>query len=243
MIVNMTCPKCGGRSSEYDQNKWCCLECGNKFIFAPQAPQQTFVQNTVSIQGQATYDIDVSKSKPPVPKIQKRGDGQPEFFARQIAITTQEVNALQQQREQASLARKLWLVANIVWIPFIALSAFSLLDMMVHGKKEFDNLWMSAILFIVCPIGLLFFLKWRKSKLLIGSVYKAIQEQLNHISVLELEKQEDVTIGNYVLCPFCETVVEYVPLGVAHTDGLRHCLSCGRQVYTSGGFSYPVILK
>ena len=38
-IQPMTCPRCGRPASEYDENKWRCLNCGAKFIY--EAPPTT----------------------------------------------------------------------------------------------------------------------------------------------------------------------------------------------------------
>ena len=34
-IQSMSCPRCGNRATEYDENKWKCLDCGTKFIYEP----------------------------------------------------------------------------------------------------------------------------------------------------------------------------------------------------------------
>ena len=32
-VYNMACPKCGKQSTEYAEDRWQCLHCGNKFIY------------------------------------------------------------------------------------------------------------------------------------------------------------------------------------------------------------------
>jgi len=39
--VLMSCPKCGKESTEYDNNRWRCLHCGQKFFFDPNAKKNT----------------------------------------------------------------------------------------------------------------------------------------------------------------------------------------------------------
>ena len=35
---DVKCPKCGKQSAEYDENKWECLHCGNKFVYREESP-------------------------------------------------------------------------------------------------------------------------------------------------------------------------------------------------------------
>jgi protein-arginine kinase activator protein McsA len=62
MLINIACPKCGGKATEYDDKKWSCSFCGNKFIFTVD-PSHTFVQSNVHIQGEAPFELDVAKAK------------------------------------------------------------------------------------------------------------------------------------------------------------------------------------
>ena len=36
-VYNMACPKCGKQSTEYAEDKWQCLHCGNRFIYKNEA--------------------------------------------------------------------------------------------------------------------------------------------------------------------------------------------------------------
>jgi rubredoxin len=97
MIVNMACPKCGGQATEYDERKWSCLRCGNKFIFAPEQPSQTFVQSNVHIEGQAAFELDAANIKPPSPKMVKMAEHDPDYFRERIANNAYRITDLQEQ--------------------------------------------------------------------------------------------------------------------------------------------------
>lgn len=58
-VYDMSCPKCGQQTTEYDENKWQCLHCGDKFVYK-QEPAATFNTHTnVTIAPSALYDIEV----------------------------------------------------------------------------------------------------------------------------------------------------------------------------------------
>jgi len=60
---------------------------------------------------------------------------------------------------------------------------------------------------------------------------------------LQKEMDTSVVAGQYLVCPFCETVLELVPHGKQMPEGLRHCLGCGKQVMISQGYTYPLIYR
>jgi len=71
-----------------------------------------------------------------------------------------------------------------------------------------------------------------------------IQKLQQTISSFEQQNHMDTRIGNYIICPHCETTLEYVPVDTPPPiEGLKHCLKCGRQFFTSGLNSYPVLFK
>ena len=54
-ILSMACPRCGKQSTEYEENKWQCLHCGNKFIIRDEK-QSVNISNTF-LQGDFLYDL------------------------------------------------------------------------------------------------------------------------------------------------------------------------------------------
>ena len=57
--INCACPRCGKQTTEYDEDKWTCLHCGNKFVIKPEEPS-TIVNSTLNVNGEALYDLDVA---------------------------------------------------------------------------------------------------------------------------------------------------------------------------------------
>ena len=53
----MKCPRCGKQSTEYDENKWQCLTCSNKFVYKEESPTYQS-QTNVSIQGSSLFDVE-----------------------------------------------------------------------------------------------------------------------------------------------------------------------------------------
>ena len=157
MIVNLSCPKCGGPASEYDEKKWQCLKCGDKFLYEPTQPNQTFVQSNVTIQGQANFELDVANAKQPIPVKVKMFDYE--------SIKSKWIEAL---------------------------------------NGEFGK----------------------------GTIKKAL---------LELLQKQEITIGHNAVCPHCEAVFVYTKAGSPYPlEGIKHCLGCGKQFYTTNGICYPV---
>ena len=56
-VYDMACPKCGKQATEYDENKWRCLHCGNKFIYKEERPSYE-INTTVNIESSALFDVE-----------------------------------------------------------------------------------------------------------------------------------------------------------------------------------------
>jgi hypothetical protein len=242
MIVNMACPKCGGQASEYDKNKWSCLTCGNKFIFAPDQPSQTFVQSNVHIEGQAPFELDAANSKPPSPKMVKMAEHDPGYFAERIADNALKITELQYQVPRKKI------IKNIALFFFIALMFWSgsVICVGVFAEPhDSDNVVGGIVLLVIS--GLL--------SLIPFYVYRLFREQVRECNSqiaslqqanLSMEQQSlmDTKVGDYIICPHCATPSDYVALdSPPPVEGLKHCLKCGRQFFTSGLNSYPVLFK
>ena len=183
MIVNLSCPKCGGPASEYDEKKWQCLKCGDKFLYEPTQPNQTFVQNNVNIQGQVNFELDVANAKQPIPVKVKMVDYE-------------------------SIKSK-W---REVLYGDLGKGTMALLELL-PPKQVIITVWREAL------IGN-------------GTIKKAL---------LELLPKQEITVGYNTICPHCEAVFVCVKAGSPYPlEGIKHCLGCGKQFYTTNGVCYPV---
>jgi DNA-directed RNA polymerase subunit RPC12/RpoP len=61
-LYNMSCPKCGRQTTEYDEGKWTCLFCGNKTILKDDVPDNHYT--SFNIHSKALFDLDVKNSEP-----------------------------------------------------------------------------------------------------------------------------------------------------------------------------------
>jgi hypothetical protein len=242
MIVNMACPKCGGQATEYDDKKWSCLRCGNKFIFAPAQPSQTFVQSNIHIQGQATFELDAANTRPPVPKMVKMIEHDPDYFGKHIAINALKTAALQRQVPRGKI------IKNIALFFFFVLMFWcgSVIYVGVFAEPHDSDTVVAVIMvfiFFGLPSLIPFYVyrRYRKQVRDYNSLIKNLQ-QTN--SSLEQQNLMDTKIGDYIICPYCATPSDYVALNSPPpVEGLKHCLKCGRQFFTSGFNSYPVLFK
>jgi len=246
MIVNMACPKCGGQSTEYDDKKWSCLRCGNKFVYEPTQASHTLVQSNVHIQGQATFELDVENAKSPLPIMVKMIEHDPSFFGKQIEDKKVEISNRQASNFPIYIQQFFFggicafLLVGIVRYSFILALVFT------HHKDmerwELGDVYTSitwrSILFVISIV--MFFIN-RKT---IKARNIQIQNCQQTIALLEYNNREDIKIGDYIICPHCETPFEYAALNsIPPVESLKHCLNCGRQFFTSGLNSYPVRFK
>ena len=54
-VYDMKCPKCGKQSTEYAENKWQCLHCGNKFIYKEESPH---FHTNINLEASALFDVE-----------------------------------------------------------------------------------------------------------------------------------------------------------------------------------------
>ena len=238
----MACPKCGGQSTEYDDKKWSCLRCGNKFVYEPTQASHTLVQSNVHIQGQATFELDVENAKPPFPKIVKMIEHDPSYFGKLIEDNKRVIATSIALKKPAYILKNLFLC----FLFFVGLGEVCVgLDLLTNKSNSNDdvNAFFASIfggvgLFVV---SFMLFWKFRKSVKQHDAVIQHCQQT---IYSLEYQNQTDTKIGDYIICPHCENPFEYVPLNsLPPAESLKHCLNCGRQFFTSGLNSYPVRFK
>jgi hypothetical protein len=240
MIVNMACPKCGGQATEYDEKKWSCLRCGNKFVYAPVQPSHTFVQSNVHIQGQATFELDVANTKLPSPKMVKMIEHDPNYFGKRISDNAFKITWHQREASRKKTIKNfalaicvlMWLIGSLPFLGALLSPHDSEQGFVIPGLV----LWGMVSLF---PFAIfrIFRKEMREDNLMIQHF-----QQTN--SSIEQQNLMDTRVGDYIICPHCETTSDYVPLNSPPPiEGLKHCLKCGRQFFTSGLNSYPVLFK
>ena len=243
-VLGWMIQECGRQTTEYDEKKWSCLYCGNKFVFAPVQPSHTFVQSNVHIQGQATFELDAKNAKPSVPKTAKMIEHDPDHFGKSISKNLRGIIEINRRISSHKLKKR---IAQFFSVLMAAVMAMAILGTLVGPPDKPDDpgsggaavgliLWGLLMLW---PI--LAFFSFHKK---IHQDNSLIQNLQQTIFSLELENSMDTRVGDFIICPHCETVLEYVPLNSPPpVEGLKHCLKCGRQFFTSGLTSYPVLLN
>ena len=238
----MACPKCGGQSTEYDDKKWSCLRCGNKFVYEPTQASHTLVQSNVHIQGQATFELDVGNAKSPLPKMVKMIEHDPSYFGNQIAELTRKIASYNAIKYPVYILQLTFLSICIILGIVELLCCFSILAHPPEYRSEFGD---SVLAIIGCGVlFLISFLLFRRYRKAIKAHNLIIHNCQQTIYSLEHENQMDTKVGDFIICPHCETPFEYVGLkSMPPLESLKHCLNCGRQFFTSGLNSYPVRFK
>ncbi len=244
LVVNMACPKCGGQATEYDEHKWSCLRCGNKFIYAPVQPSHTYVQSNFHIQGQATFELDTKNAKPSIPKMAKMAEHDPNRFGKSIAENRRDIDKIRRRLVSHKIQRIIALIVSMLMVVILFVAVLgTVLDS--SGKNDVSDsggetvglvLW---VLLTMLPLWAFFILnnKTKQDKSLIQKLQQAI-------STLEQQNVMDAKIGDSVICPYCEALSKYIPLNSPPpAEGLKHCLKCGKQFFTSGLISYPVLFN
>jgi len=238
MIVNMACPKCGGQSTEYDDKKWSCLRCGNKFVYEPTQASHTLVQSNIHIQGQATFELDVENAKSPLPKLVKMIEHDPSYFGKQIEDKKRAITASKALKYPIYILKYFFLSICVVVGLVEVFIGLSILTNKSNSDGDIFGFFGNIGLFVV---SFMLFWKFRKS---IKQHDVVIQHLEQMIYSLEHDNRTDTKIGDYIICPHCENPFEYVTLNsMPPAESLKHCLNCGRQFFTSGLNSYPVQFK
>jgi|ERR1700722_828526 len=239
MIINMACPKCGAQATEYDEKKWSCLRCGNKFVYEPVQPSHTFVQSNVQIHGQATFELDVANAKSPLPKMVKMIEYDPSYFGKQIAGENNKITGYKALKYPIYILQAVFLSICVVLVLVELLCFYSI---MFYSHDDFVGNIVAVV-----GVGVFFFISFllfRRFRSAIKTHNLNIQNCQQAIYSFEHQNQTDTKVGDYIVCPHCETAFEYIPLNSAPpTESLKHCLNCGRQFFNSGLNSYPVKFK
>lgn len=63
-IINCACPKCGKQTSEYDNDKWTCLYCGNKFVIKDEANTTIINNSSLNVSGSGLFNLEPNGLEP-----------------------------------------------------------------------------------------------------------------------------------------------------------------------------------
>lgn len=226
MIVILSCPHCGKPATEYDQNKWSCLHCGRKFIYAPEVAPVTnnSVQTTVNVVGPSTYELDITGAKSAKPIYKTRGEVSPEMFTHILALPDTS-SKLDEERSSNLTIRNIAigtcmicvvatvvLVTNERWV----LVCFAVLLALPGLQTAVD-----------------FGAHLADSDRKIENRNRARRAYEEEEAELAKRRNETVLAGHQPICPHC---VHDVEVG----DGLSHCLHCGKQFHYANNRSFPV---
>lgn len=212
-VQSMACPKCGKMATEYEQDKWWCLNpsCQIKFVYKNEAP--TYITNsqaTISISAGALYDINTAGASP--------------FRIAKIPWTDKH----KYEQDMAFRTLNVPVTTTPGWL-LMAGGIVALLLGVCSGGPDRGC-------FLVGGLGLCGFAttlmrgastddKQRKQKL---------QARKAELSAL-MEKQHVE-----VLCPGCRTARARYEPDDPIPEGLTHCLSCGRQFVVGKTHTYPI---
>lgn len=241
MIVSMSCPTCGEKASEYDTNKWCCLVCGKKFLYAPPSPPPATVINThVSIQGSGLFDLEAGDACPPVPIFEKKWRHTPEYFA---PISSNNLTIAELKRSLPKLWTRILFygVISAVLLMVALLFLIGAVISIFNRTGSFLGCLVVAVIFGV--LFAVFFLMCLGSNGARRDAQARTIALANRNRTLEAEEDDDVVAGHTISCPHCRSPFASITEGCQLPVGLHHCLECGKQFFTAQAYSYRLIQR
>lgn len=193
MVINMACPKCGGKASEYDTNKWSCLQCQNKFLYAPPPPPPATIINTsVNIQGSGLFDLDTSKTCSPLPVFKKRSEVDQSYI-----VEMRSIDAVLANNEQ-SLTKNCSTGKGCGWV-CVSSGILIFLSLIVAFMSEDIGVTIGGISFLACLVsgGL-----WCGCKLSERTWVAKIAKLRDQKHKFE-ENDQAILVEHRGCCPFC----------------------------------------
>lgn len=232
MVVNMACPQCGGQASEYDANKWACLQCRNKFLYAPPPPPPATIINTsVNIQGSGLFDLDTAKACKPTPLFKKRSESDQTYKGQMRSIT----DAI--DWHEKALAKNCSQQKVVAWICVFLLTLCFPLGWLGEVLKSDE---ITCLALISCPVVSCFL--WIGCKRNKGT----IEAKLTELRSQKLKHEEDdqsIFVGHRGSCPLCGATLFQIGVKENWPSGLQHCLQCGKQAFTVQGYTFPLKVR
>lgn len=231
MVINMACPKCGGKASEYDTNKWACLQCQQKFLYAPPPPPPaTNINTSVNIQGSGLFDLDTSKTCSPLPVFKRRSEVDQSYI-----VELRSINAVIANNEQ-SLTKTCthgkvcrWVCVNSGILMVLSLIIGYISENIICGMI----FWFSLL---ACSVsGVVWFGYNLSKRSRVAEIAKLHNQKNKHE-----ERDQAVLVGHRGCCPLCGANLFQIEGKSNRPSGLQHCLQCGKQAFTVQGYTYPL---
>lgn len=230
-VVNLSCPKCGSRATEYDQHKWQCLaaKCGIKFIYEPAAPN--VVTNNVSnhYDADAVYNLDMDKTAKAKHIVSTLANRFPEKYREKLQKISYHRGSLLERLpiNERKMARwtAVGLVALLVTVWYVLWWLF------VWGSE----MWGLKLVGLLLLIGIMSFIKGME-EYWAGPVEMAkhdIKLWNTDEKTLRRDWNEVQDLGYQPICPHCESETDA-------RKGLNHCHSCGKQFHFNDNVSYAL---
>lgn len=209
--INCACPRCGKQTTEYDENKWTCLLCGNKFVIKEEAPIN--YNTSFNINSDTLYDLDVNNKK--------------EFEIKEEEV----IIGYKDELNNNEFARIKKFYLRSFQIIFAPLSLLILINTFSH--KEYTSSILVCVVFSFLMSGFLFgffaFITIIFYKVFLQKgvpIYGAIKVVYSYCpycnKILHSYKENDMEQFTY------------------WSFGLTHCRHCGKQFVIQEGVSYGI---
>lgn len=225
MKVDMQCPKCGKESTEYDDGKWKCLYCGNKFIFSPTKPPEYTTNNFVNISNDSRYDLDVQRAV----RGKKIDDGPTRQFA---------IQELRRRKKLSEDAKEYLIRSNSFSNQF---AFFSLIGLPVALLIAFNTKYGEAIGILLVLFFLIFMFKdFTFDSRAVLEEKRALVKAYEKGSLEEYLNIDTKILGYKPICPYCRKEFDDTHSFMPSEQMMVHCLKCGKQFIYIEPNSYPI---
>ena len=225
-VHNMACPNCGKQATEYDEDKWQCLHCGNKFVYKIE-PTPVF-NTSINVVGSPLYDVEVGAT-----------NNKPVMVPWLSLYDFEDDIEIQRLRKQQNIFGLLFCLVSPLFAPLLLVLG-RLLGGFVAWLDPAGNtlairtVWLLASLFEVLVVVVAFV--WR---------FPTARARKKYLQNLKVQ------VSTKVFCPYCKklyetfAVVRRVGRRVEslHIHHLTHCKECGKQFLMDGLNSYCIKFK
>jgi hypothetical protein len=239
MTIDILCPRCGGTTSNYDENKWSCLVCGHKFSYTPPRAPQDFRQTSVMGPDGEEIGVEPAGVVPPTPVFERKSAPESNRF---------DVSAINERairgRALAGSRLKLLFISLVTGINILILGSIIVFGVTAMVFEPAVS-WTRVGLLVAIGAGASLFLlrsirAWCSASTHHRTVRDDVAKLRNRDQQLAVERDEDMVTGHHIVCPYCMSNFEFIGGGSAMPLGLRHCYKCDKEFVTANGYTYPL---